>query len=235
MPAALFVCEHCHVQFKPKRKANFRFCSRNCSFKKLKEKAAIALEIKNLNAALCKAENKVFYQIQCVVCSEPFMPSQSNNKICSRACKLSRARYAVREYNKQHSVIDKAERHCLECGGVFAPIYGDKRRMYCSASCSNRSHRRTTRKKAKILKRLLTVESVNPSKVFDRDGWRCQLCGCKTLRSKRGSTHRKAPELDHILPLSKGGAHSYLNTQCACRQCNGIKGATPLGQTLLFG
>ena len=32
-----------------------------------------------------------------------------------------------------------------------------------------------------------------------------------------------SPELDHIHPVSKGGAHSYANTQCLCRQCNAGK------------
>lgn len=62
----------------------------------------------------------------------------------------------------------------------------------------------------------------------------CIVCGKKTPPHRRGTTHRRAPELDHILPLSKGGAHSAANTQCACRECNSTKGARPLGQLLLF-
>jgi 5-methylcytosine-specific restriction endonuclease McrA len=29
-----------------------------------------------------------------------------------------------------------------------------------------------------------------------------------------------APTLDHIVPLSKGGSHTYDNLQCACFRCN---------------
>jgi 5-methylcytosine-specific restriction endonuclease McrA len=43
-----------------------------------------------------------------------------------------------------------------------------------------------------------------------------------------------APELDHIVPLACGGAHTYQNTQCTCRECNGRKGATILGQLRLL-
>jgi 5-methylcytosine-specific restriction endonuclease McrA len=35
--------------------------------------------------------------------------------------------------------------------------------------------------------------------------------------------------------LSVGGEHSYLNTQCACRQCNQEKGNRGGGQLRLFG
>ncbi|CAN7187248.1 HNH endonuclease [Acidovorax sp. LjRoot117] len=83
--------------------------------------------------------------------------------------------------------------------------------------------------------RTQSVEAVNPIKVFDRDKWRCQLCNRKTPKAKRGSYDDDAPELDHIVPLSKGGAHSYLNTQCACRACNSKKSDRPLGQMLLIG
>lgn len=80
-----------------------------------------------------------------------------------------------------------------------------------------------------------TTEKVDPFKVFDRDRWRCQLCGIKTPKAKRGGFEKDAPELDHIVPLSKGGEHSYRNTHCACRRCNGSKKDATRGQFRLFG
>jgi 5-methylcytosine-specific restriction endonuclease McrA len=78
------------------------------------------------------------------------------------------------------------------------------------------------------------VERVDPIKVFDRDAWRCQICGRKTPRERRGSINSNAPELDHIVPLSVGGEHSYRNTQCACRSCNASKGSQVYGQIPMF-
>jgi 5-methylcytosine-specific restriction endonuclease McrA len=78
-------------------------------------------------------------------------------------------------------------------------------------------------------------EQVDPFKVFDRDKWQCQLCGVKTPKVKRGTNDSNAPELDHILPIAKGGAHTYLNTQCACRKCNMKKSDKPMGQMLMIG
>lgn len=72
-------------------------------------------------------------------------------------------------------------------------------------------------------------------KVFERDGWRCKLCGKRTPRSLRGQLVDDAPELDHIVPLGAGGPHLMTNCQCSCRACNSVKGARPQGQTLLFG
>ena len=60
--------------------------------------------------------------------------------------------------------------------------------------------------------------------VFGRDGWRCRICGRKTPKSLLGKNKPNAPTLDHIVPLSKGGGHTWGNVQCACRQCNSEKG-----------
>lgn len=49
--------------------------------------------------------------------------------------------------------------------------------------------------------------------VFDRDNGQCRRCGSRYYL-----------DLDHIIPLSKGGATSYDNLQVLCRSCNGHKG-----------
>lgn len=72
-------------------------------------------------------------------------------------------------------------------------------------------------------------------KVFQRDGWRCQLCGKKLNPKHRGTYKDDAPELDHIIPWAAGGEHSYRNTQLACRKCNEEKGSEEMGQLRLFG
>ncbi len=53
---------------------------------------------------------------------------------------------------------------------------------------------------------------VNRRTVFDRDGHRCQYCG------------RQAENLDHVVPRSQGGEHSWLNVVAACHRCNSKKG-----------
>ena len=50
--------------------------------------------------------------------------------------------------------------------------------------------------------------------VFHRDGHRCQYCGCSSERLS----------IDHILPRSRGGPHSWDNVTTACLRCNVHKG-----------
>ncbi len=44
--------------------------------------------------------------------------------------------------------------------------------------------------------------------VFARDNWACQYCG------------NAAENVDHVVPKSKGGEHSWENVVAACRRCN---------------
>jgi 5-methylcytosine-specific restriction endonuclease McrA len=48
--------------------------------------------------------------------------------------------------------------------------------------------------------------------VFARDGGRCQYCSAP------------ATSLDHVVPRSRGGAHSWENVVSACGRCNHVKG-----------
>ena len=56
--------------------------------------------------------------------------------------------------------------------------------------------------------------------VFIRDNYTCQYCGTRT----RDLT------LDHVIPRSKGGPHTWENLVSACRGCNHKKGGKNLDQ-----
>lgn len=128
---------------------------------------------------------------------------------------------------------------CRICGARFHPEYGKHSwRETCSDACSEEQSKRRKRRKCQVYKarkRSTVIELFDPFDVFVRDKWRCQLCGRKLKKEHRGTKRVDAPELDHIIPISKGGEHSKRNTQCACRKCNQEKGARELGQLRLFG
>lgn len=48
--------------------------------------------------------------------------------------------------------------------------------------------------------------------VFARDAGRCQYCA------------RRAENLDHVVPRSRGGTHTWENVVASCRRCNTRKG-----------
>lgn len=222
-------CEHCDAVFrrKPNSKNAARFCSRSCAY------AAGANVFRNPSvdselavAAMALSSKFTINMSRCTMCSERLSVG-SSAKVCSAEC--DRVRYVAANDN-----VDRSPRPCRECGLSFSPEYGDKRSVYCSQVCSSKNTRRRRRKKERARMRGAQVETVDPVKVFERDGWRCQICKAPTPRDLRGTYDDRAPELDHVMPLSCGGAHSYMNTQCACRKCNAAKSDTPPDQPSLF-
>lgn len=71
------------------------------------------------------------------------------------------------------------------------------------------------------------VERIHVRDVAVRDGWRCAICGKKVTR--------KTWSIDHIVPLSTGGEHTFRNVTLAHKRCNSRRGAgrTPV-QAPLF-
>ncbi|MDH4148039.1 MAG: HNH endonuclease, partial [Acidimicrobiia bacterium] len=57
--------------------------------------------------------------------------------------------------------------------------------------------------------------------VLFRDAGRCQYCS------------RDADSIDHVVPRSRGGTHSWDNVVAACRRCNLAKGNRLLDETTL--
>ncbi len=53
--------------------------------------------------------------------------------------------------------------------------------------------------------------ALNRRAVFARDGGRCQYCGAA------------AENIDHVIPRSRGGPHTWENVVAACRPCNSRK------------
>lgn len=117
------------------------------------------------------------------------------------------------------------------CTGCGALVLGKLQwRRTCGACAAERSrrHRRVAKALRRARQRATAVEPLDPIKVLERDGWRCRLCGIDTPPHLRGTCDPAAPEMDHIVPLALGGAHTMDNVQCACRACNGAKGASVL-------
>lgn len=51
--------------------------------------------------------------------------------------------------------------------------------------------------------------------IYEKDGYRCKKCGKKT----------NDLEVDHIIPIAKGGKSTYNNLQTLCHRCNVNKGS----------
>lgn len=213
------VCKSCDAVFKPKASDRTTFCSRECSWDWQKARAAVRLEARPVVVTT--------YHNRCTSCSARYSIGKAGTSLCE-ACRGDAGRY--------YAPITEGQ--CGHCGAVFDRDTDGATMYMCSAECKGKAAakaKRSARKKRKALERgARKAETVDPFEVFKRDGWKCQNCRRKTPRIKRGTYDSNAPELDHIMPLSLGGEHTYRNTQLLCRACNAVKSNSPMGQLSLL-
>ncbi len=119
--------------------------------------------------------------------------------------------------------IKDVEMTCPQCGIRFV---GTAAQRFCClehgkkfrGKFDGRRERHWTRKTG------AKYQAVDFWKVFERDKGICQICWLPVLRELRGAIRdSQAPTLDHGVPLSKGGDHTYENVRLAHYGCNNEK------------
>jgi hypothetical protein len=161
----------------------------------------------------------------CAQCGAKFHGKRPR-KHCGDNCEKVANRLLVRTKHKP--------RPCRVCGVEFTPTFRVGPAMLCCSPACDAERIRRAKRAAKSGRRArmrgAEAEAIDPIKVFERDKWRCHLCGTRTPKRLRGSCDQRAPELDHVVALADGGSHTWGNVACACRRCNGLKGARSIGQ-----
>lgn len=145
----------------------------------------------------------------------------------------------------------KAPRYCVHCG---APIDPRRRvgTVQCGADTCRKAQRaaemrdwqqryreqngkryehdrfpgnRLVHNRARRALKLATqADPIDSADVFERDGWRCGVCGGDVDPLLRHPDPLSA-SLDHVVPLSRGGTHTLDNVRCAHLRCNVRKNA----------
>ena len=159
---------------------------------------------------------------ECVICGNSFEPHHKNQKCCSYKCQ------AVVSNRKLIEKLAKTKRVCQGCGKEYTPLRNNQ--IYCSKNCRDRVYARnnpdyTSAKGHRYRSRMASVEHEEfiASEIYERDRWRCGICG-KKVNKKLRHPDLLSPTLDHITPLSLGGPHTRDNVQLAHYICNIKKG-----------
>jgi 5-methylcytosine-specific restriction endonuclease McrA len=187
-----------------------KFCSRNCYHK------------------FVRAEEKpVFSKISfpsCRWCKRLFTFNGKGRRLhCSDRCCKDEGAFELRKSMLAERIKARPpEKACESCLVEFTPLLRE-RAACCSAKCAIRLGRKKGKYKRKARIRSVEHEPISRVKVFESFNWTCPCCLCPTPKWSIGTTHSKAPELDHMVPLSRGGAHTRANVQLLCRSCNGLK------------
>lgn len=174
-----------------------------------------SLERKLLKGLSCKA-----HWYHCKRCNELVYSKTDLSSTCRKCARGLR-----------RDIGNTKESVCRVCGVIHTP----KRRNSMCVSCKVKNEakqRRLYNSKRKAMVRGASYGlSFDPLDVFKRDKYKCLICGIKV--QKKDIYAPNAAELDHIMPLSQGGAHAYYNCQTLCRRCNQAKSNKLIGQLMI--
>jgi len=191
--------------------------------------------------------------VQCTGCSRSFETFKTDQRYCTIECRLTHQRELVnrttvkrcRGCNADMSEI-KFKHYCPQCRPEnYEPQQHEGRCSDCAVVfvSTDRSHVRCPRCEAAEIRRVaartrartqmkkdigraraagVPFENVKRSEVYEKHNWTCGICG-EEIDPTLDPADPKSLTLDHIVPISRGGAHTYANVQPAHRACNVAK------------
>lgn len=138
---------------------------------------------------------------------------------CRLRAAADRMRQLQRDYKAQHGVwmhhrYPESQRAASQ---RRLEKHGHWRKQYPERAAAYDARRRA------LVAQARTDEVFAPVDVHTRDRWTCQLCR-EPIDPRIAWPHSKSPSIDHIIPLSRGGAHTMANVQSAHLGCNSSKG-----------
>jgi hypothetical protein len=116
---------------------------------------------------------------------------------------------------------------CKNCGQEYSiGATGYNSVKYCSEKCMKRYVMRVKndRRIRKLKTRRRDID-ITLEKLFRRDRGVCYLCGggCDWTDMFEGNAGKNYPSIDHVIPVAKGGTHTWDNIKLAHRKCNTAK------------
>lgn len=193
-------CVWCLHPFCPTR-AWQKYCSSCC------RRAVERAREDKLRSVLSLRKRQKQAERVCHSCHRPFrvsLPYQPHRLYCSRKCKL---RATFDRCSPAFAKIRSHPKVCLRCRHSFKPKH--LKHKFCSARCAW-----YIAKVRRLRAPAFIVTERDLSRLLLRQQGRCYICDAALLG--RG-------EIEHIIPLSRGGRHSIGNIAWACRACNARK------------
>ncbi len=223
-------CEQCGKFFsrnRGKKRDAGKFCSRECSFA-----FATARKNERLQAGVKSVSRKISTErcFVCECCGKNFY-SIRKRKYCTKECQLNinRRKCKVRRHKEYIEKYVSKKSICAFCGKTFMTAY-KKSKKFCSESCREKAEKKWKRShKDRLLGKIINSD-ITLEKLIIRDKGVCALCGFPIDLDDYSKVDgnfivgEKYPSIDHIIPLSLGGVHSWENIQLAHWKCNCLKG-----------
>ena len=173
-----------------------------------------------------RKESKVYSSAKkeytCECCGKTFYGHK--RKYCSPQCR-KQVSNANSKCIDTHGELTKV---CPVCNKTFTTYRS--RKMTCSTICSKRLHNfKSTNRKRIQYKDIIIDPDITLMRLAERDNYQCKICGLSVDLSDKKEGYKTIicgdmyPSIDHIIPISLGGMHSWDNVQLAHRICNSYK------------
>src|SRR6266542_345042 len=215
-------CEVCGREYRPTYRDQ-RTCGRACG---------LELQYRKGRNRKAPQASRIFY-CDCVQCGVLFVARREKQRACNKECGK---RFALAKLNAKHqqqaAIRTAIYRTCPECSRAFVANerslqqQSGRLRRFCSRRCSvrwiGRQHGRSGDHRERARRLGVAYEPINPQEIYERDGWRCQLCRRRVSR-KLKYPHLMCASLDCIIPMSLGGGFVKANVQLAHFLCNSLK------------
>jgi hypothetical protein len=244
MPTAAYertrTCVVCETDFAPKAPTQ-RYCSPECRNRRPRERVdsigtcahcgeSFTYEARHASRFCGKACAQKHWWSQQPPKPEPYRLSITRwqGRPCRVCASLAWTTYCSDRCCQQYGEYGEGLKQpltCAECGTTWLRWKRLRRWRYCSDECQRRAVKRVTKRTRRARLKTAQVEPVDLLAVANRDGWRCHICKRKVTR--------QTWSLDHLVPLSYGGEHSYTNTALAHHRCNTVRSNTGAAQLRL--
>ena len=115
-------------------------------------------------------------------------------------------------------------RFCIDCNEALTTEKEKCKRCQKALISRNKEVKRRVKIRSAMVDRDITLD-----KVFKKDEGRCHICGkeCNIndyiVKNGVFIAGNYYPSIDHVIPLAKGGQHSWDNVKIAHRICNSLK------------
>ena len=157
------------------------------------------------------------YTITCSYCGEKFN-TNNKRKFCTDICQDN---YLKTNRYKRYKMIE-----CEDCGEKFITVNADKCKS-CIKKAETR--RKEISRRTKIKQNGIVNWDISLNKLYKKYRGVCAICGEKCdfndcyYDNNTFIAGNKYPSVDHMVPIAKGGTHTWDNVQLAHRYCNSIK------------
>ena len=163
---------------------------------------------------------------ECSICGAVFI-KRYTRKTCSATC----AEMQHREYEREYNATQRSrstERFC-PCGALLPA----RHRHRCDACllATKKRRKQSERRRIRAHHAGVSREYYTLVEIAERDGHRCGLCRRK-VNMAQVVPHPRAPTIDHLIPLDRGGDDTRANVQIAHFLCNSRKGNRGGGEQL---